>query len=91
MRIIICFRKFEDTVERIYVFNVIEKLMGHGIHCSLCLPCSYTNDVKVLLPYYDVILILSDVIGMTFCQGTCTKHSSWLFPSWYGFMSSSHI
>ena len=42
MRIIICLRKSEVTVERISVCNVIEKLMEYAIHC---LPCSYTNSV----------------------------------------------
>ena len=48
LRIILCLRKSEVTVERNSVCNVIEKLMEHGIHC---LPCSYTNDVIDLLPY----------------------------------------
>ena len=47
LRIIICLRKSEVTVENISVCNVIEKLMEHGIHC---LPCSGTNDVIDLLP-----------------------------------------
>ena len=46
LRIIICLRKSEVTVERISVCNVIEKLLGHGIHC---LPCSYTNDIINML------------------------------------------
>ena len=33
LRIIICLRKFERTVERIPVCNVVKKLMEHGIHC----------------------------------------------------------
>ena len=41
LRIIICSRKAEATVERISVCNVIEKIMEHGIHC---LPYSYTYD-----------------------------------------------
>ena len=54
LRIIICLRKSKVTVERVSVYNVIEKLMEHGLHC---LPRSYTNDV--LISYrssYDVIL-----------------------------------
>ena len=47
LRIIICFRKSEVTVERISFCNVSEKLMEQGNHC---LPCSYTNDVIDLLP-----------------------------------------
>ena len=39
LRIIICLRKSEVSVERILVFNVIENLMEHGEHY---LPCSYT-------------------------------------------------
>ena len=46
LRIIICLRKHEITVERISVFNVIEKLMEHDIYC---LPYFYTNDVIDLL------------------------------------------
>ena len=42
LRIMICWRNFEDTVERISVCNVIEKLMEHGIHC---LSCSFTIDM----------------------------------------------
>ena len=40
LRIIICLRKFEVSVKRISVCNIIEKLMEHTIHC---LPCSGTN------------------------------------------------
>ena len=47
LRISICLRKSEVTVERISVCNAVEKLMEHGIHC---LPCSYTNHVIDLLP-----------------------------------------
>ena len=55
LRIIICLRKFEVSVERISVCNVIEKLMEHGIHC---LPCFYTRDIislfrKQLGPHID--------------------------------------
>ena len=46
LRIIICLRKSEVSVERISVYNAIEKLLEHIIHC---LPCSYTNDVIILL------------------------------------------
>ena len=46
LRIIICLRKSEVTVEMISVYNVTEKLMDHGIHC---LPCSFTNDAIYLL------------------------------------------
>ena len=42
LRIIICLRKSEVSVERISVCNVTENLAEHGRHC---LPCSYTNDV----------------------------------------------
>ena len=38
---IICLRKSEVYVEKVY--NVIEKLMEHGIHC---LPFSYRNEIK---------------------------------------------
>ena len=47
LRIIICLRKSEVTVERISVCNVTEKLLEHGIHS---LPCSYTIDIIDLLP-----------------------------------------
>ena len=47
LRIIICLKKSDVTVERISVCNVTEKLMEHSIHC---LPCSNTNDVIDLLP-----------------------------------------
>ena len=47
LRIVICLRKSEITVERISVCNVIEKLMENGIHC---LPCSHTNEVVDLYP-----------------------------------------
>ena len=47
LRIIICLRKSEVTVEKISVCNDTEKVMEHGIHC---LPFSYTNDVIDLLP-----------------------------------------
>ena len=46
LKIIICLRKSEDSVERISVFTVIEKLEEHSIHC---LPCSDTNDVINML------------------------------------------
>ena len=48
LRIIICLRKSEVTVEIISVCNVTGKLMEHGIHC---LPHSLTctNDVIDLL------------------------------------------
>ena len=46
LRIIICLRFSEGTVERISVCNIIEKLMERGIHC---LPCYYTNDVTDLV------------------------------------------
>ena len=42
LRMIVCLRKPEVTVERISVCNVTEKMMEHGIHC---LSCTYTNDV----------------------------------------------
>ena len=47
MRIVICFRKSEVTVERMSDCNVIEKMMVHDIRY---LPCSYTNTVIDLLP-----------------------------------------
>ena len=47
LRIITSLRKYEITVERISVSNVIKKMMEPGIHC---LPCSYTNDVINMLP-----------------------------------------
>ena len=47
LRIIICLRKSEVTVEKISVCTDIEKLMEHGIHCLLC---SFTNDIIDLLP-----------------------------------------
>ena len=47
LRRIICLRKYEVSVERISVCNVIKNLAEHGIHY---LPCSYTNGVKKILP-----------------------------------------
>ena len=47
LKIMICLRSSEVTVDRNSVCNVTEKLMEHGIHC---LPCSYTNDIIDLLP-----------------------------------------
>ena len=41
MIIIFCLRKSEVSVERISVFNVIEKLEVYANHC---LPCFDTND-----------------------------------------------
>ena len=46
LRIIICLRKSEVTVERISICNVNEKLMEHGIHY---VPCSCINDIIDLL------------------------------------------
>ena len=46
LRLIICLRKYEVTVERISVCYVIEKLMEHGIHCR---PCLQNNDVIDML------------------------------------------
>ena len=46
LRIVICLRKSEVTVERISVCNVIEKLRELGKHPLLC---SYTNDIIDLL------------------------------------------
>ena len=48
LRIIICLRKSEATVERISFCNVIEKMMEH---CIQRLPCSYINDLIDLCPY----------------------------------------
>ena len=42
---IICLRKSEVSVERIYFCNVMEKLEEHIIHCLLC---SFTKDVIYL-------------------------------------------
>ena len=47
LRVIICSRTFEVTVEIISVCNNTEKMMAHGIHC---LPCSYTKNVIDILP-----------------------------------------
>ena len=47
LRIIICLTKSQVTNERISVYNVIEKLMEHVIHC---LPSSYSTDAIDLLP-----------------------------------------
>ena len=47
LRIIICLRKSEVTVERISVCNVTAKLMEHGICCQ---PFSYTYDTTDQLP-----------------------------------------
>ena len=38
----ICLRKYEVSVERLSVCNVIENSVEHGIYCQ---PRSYTNDV----------------------------------------------
>ena len=77
MRIIICLRKSEVTIERISVCNVIENLMEHGINC---LPCSYTSGIIGLLPWQLRRHIDFEVIHrMSFCHST--KHKSWLFPS----------
>ena len=46
MRIIICLRKYEVTVERNSVCYVLEKLVVHDIQC---MPCFYTNDIINLL------------------------------------------
>ena len=48
LRIIICLRIFEVTVERFSACYVKEKLMEHGIHC---LPYPLQNEVIDLLPY----------------------------------------
>ena len=45
LRIIICLREPEVSVERISVCKVTEILAEHGIHC---LPCVQTNDVIYL-------------------------------------------
>ena len=47
LRKIICLSKFEVSIERISVCDVIEHLAEHGIHF---LSCSYTNDVINMLP-----------------------------------------
>ena len=54
LRKFVCLRESKVSVEGISVCHVIEKLMEHGIHC---LPCSYSNDIGLLLYGYDVILI----------------------------------
>ena len=51
LRIIICLKKSDVTVERISVCNVTEKLMEHSIHC---LPCSNTNDVVHVALLFNV-------------------------------------
>ena len=71
------------------VYNVIECLKKHGIHC---LPCSYINDVRfVTVAGTTSYSFQSDVIKRPFCQGT--KHNSWLYSSCYGNIStlSSHL
>ena len=47
LRKITCLRESEVSVERISVCNVNKNLVEHDIHC---LPCSYTNGVKDMLP-----------------------------------------
>ena len=47
LRKIVRLRKSEVSIERISVYDVIENLLQHGIHC---LPCSYTNEVIDMLP-----------------------------------------
>ena len=47
LRITICLKKSEVSVERISVYIVVGNLVEHSIHC---LPCSYSNDVIDLLP-----------------------------------------
>ena len=46
VRTIICLRKFEVSVERISICNVIEKLADRGMHGLLCF---YTDDVVDVL------------------------------------------
>ena len=46
LRNIMCLRKPEVSVERLSVYNVIEKLTEHSTHR---LPCCYTNDVIDML------------------------------------------
>ena len=50
LRIIICLRTSEVSIERVAVCNVIQKknLAEHGIYCLLCYN---TYDVIYLLPY----------------------------------------
>ena len=55
LRKMISWRKFEVSVERISVCNVIENFAEHGIHFQ---PCSCANDVIDMLPNnYGVILM----------------------------------
>ena len=54
LRLIICLKTSESSIETISVGSVIEKLAEHGIHC---LPCSsttevihfYNNNLKILM------------------------------------------
>ena len=48
LRVIICLRKSKVPVDKIFVCNVTEKLMEHGIHCLLC---SYTSDDINMISY----------------------------------------
>ena len=48
----ICLKTSKDSIERISVGSVIEKLAEHGIHC---LPCSSTTEV---IHFYNNLKIL---------------------------------
>ena len=67
-----CLKKIEVSDERFSDCDVIKEVEEHDIHC---LPCSYTSEVRfVLILRMMSHLCQSDVIGMSFCQGT--KHNS---------------
>ena len=70
-------RKPEVSVERNSVCNVIEELMGHGVHC---LTCSLSYNVIDILPWqhFDVKVTLLR------CYSKHTKHNIQQFHSCYG-------
>ena len=72
-RMIVCFRKYKVSIERLSVCSVIGKLAEHGIHC---VPCSETNDViSDTTATESSCWCQSDVIETSFCQGI--KHNIW--------------
>ena len=77
--ILFCLRKYEISVELISVYNVIEKLAEHGIHC---LPCSRTYYViYVSIATKNSYWCLNDVIETSLSQ--CSKCKCWSFCSCY--------
>ena len=78
LRISICLRKSEVSVERVLVCDVTEKLMQPGKHCF---PCSNTNEIGFLskqLPNYSDVKVASSWHHSAKVQSTTVGNSIYI-------------